>query len=128
MVGGSNKFRTSARLALAAIRLTVGTTALFAPKTFARRLEIDPDAQPAVLYIARMFGIRTIFIGADILVPDGALRNQALRAGVMIHMSDATAAAIAGLRRQLPPRAAMMAMLLSILNATLALIARRGRV
>jgi hypothetical protein len=127
MVIGSSNLQTPARLALAAIRLTVGTTALFAPRMFARRLDVDPDAQPAILYVARMFGIRTIFIGADILVRDEALRNQALRAGVIIHISDATAAAIAGLRRQIPPRAAFMAMLLSSINATLAVIARRGK-
>lgn len=126
MAGNSSRVPTLARLALATIRITVGSTALFVPRAFARSLEVDPDIHPAVIYVSRMFGIRTIFIGTDILVRDEALRTMALRTGVVIHLSDATAAAIAGARRQIPRSAAVRAMLLSSLNAGLAVVAHRG--
>lgn len=125
MAIGSNNLQTPARLALAGIRLTVGTIALLAPRTFARQLEVDPNLHPAVIYVARMFGIRTIFIGADLLSRDEALRARALRTGVVIHVSDATAAGIAALRHQIPARAALRAMLLSSINAALAVLAQR---
>lgn len=125
-MNASTGIQTIARFALAGIRLTVGSIALFAPRSFARQLEVDPATSPAVIYVARMFGIRTIFIGFDLLLRDPPLRALALRTGVIIHVSDATAAGIAALRHQIPPRAAIKAMLVSSLNAALAVIARRG--
>jgi hypothetical protein len=125
MAGNPTQRQTLARLALATIRLTVGTTALFAPRAFARHLDVDAGSDPAVIYVARLFGIRTIFIGTDILLRDEALRAQALRTGVVIHLSDATAAAIAALFGQIPRRAAVKAMILSSINAALAIIAQR---
>ena len=50
--------------ALALIRLVNGGLALVAPRWLARRLGVDPTAQPAMLYALRMFGIRTVLIGA----------------------------------------------------------------
>jgi len=126
-VSNLNRVQTLARLALATIRITVGTTALFAPRVFARRVEVDPDRHPAVIYFARLYGVRTIVIGTDLLLRDEAMRTLALRTGVVIHLSDAAAAAIAGARHQIPRRAAVKAMLLSSLNAGLAIVAQRGR-
>src|SRR5438132_7897338 len=82
--------------ALAVIRLVNGTLALFAPGWLARRLGVNPETQPAMLYVFRMFGIRTILIAADLwLEPDR--RRRALRQGILIHASDAGAALIAAL-------------------------------
>lgn len=112
-----------ARMALACIRLVNGTAALVAPAGFARRLGIDPAAQPGSLYAFRLFGIRTIVIGAELLSSDQATRGRALRTGVLVHSVDATAALIAGATGRLPARAATTAVLVSTTNAFLAAVA-----
>ena len=63
--------RSTARYTLAAIRLFNGGVALFAPETLARRLGADPQANGAVIYVLRMFGIRTVVIGTERIVNGG---------------------------------------------------------
>ena len=112
--------------ALAVIRLVNGIVALFAPAWLARRLNVDPDKQPAMLYVFRMFGIRTVFIGADLwLNPEG--RARALRQGIVIHGSDTTAALIAFIFGQLPVRSALTAVAISSVNTALAVYATTHR-
>ncbi len=115
-----------ARIALAGIRLFNGAAALFAPAVLARQLGIDPTAHPAVIYVFRLFGIRTILIAADFLLPNPEVRAHALRVGVIIHASDATAAALAGIQGQLPRRAAITTTLISTTNVILAVLARKS--
>ena len=93
-----------ARHALAAIRIVNGAAALFAPRLVARILGVDPDKSPAVLYVLRMFGVRTLVIGTELLVAEGERLEDALRVGIAIHASDTVAAVIAGFRHQLPAR------------------------
>src|ERR687897_2131008 len=93
-----------ARTTLTAIRLFNGVAALFVPTTLARRLGVDPEANPAALYALRLFGVRTILIGAQLLLRDSGVRTHSLRVAPVIHALDATAALIAGERGQLPRR------------------------
>ncbi len=120
--------RTSdaARVLLAAIRLANGSVTLVSPGTFARRAGVDAAASPSALYALRLFGVRTVFIGLDLLQRDPAGRARALRVAPLIHLSDVAAAAIAGTQRQLPARAARTAILVSSANVFLSLLARRS--
>ena len=118
--------RSTARYTLAAIRLFNGGTALFAPEQLARRLGADPQANGAVIYALRIFGIRTVMIGAELLVLRGEALDRSLRKGVLIHASDTVAAAAAGAKGYLPPRTAALTTLISTVNTGLA-IAARGR-
>ena len=127
MPARSERARDVARILLASIRLFNGAVALLAPAALARRLEGTPEANPAVLYALRLFGVRTVVIGAELLLGDEAQRARSLRTGVAIHASDATAAVVAGVRRQLPARVAATAALISIVNTALALTARPRR-
>jgi hypothetical protein len=113
-----------ARIALAGIRLFNGIAALFAPGALARRLGVDPGSNPAALYVLRLFGVRTVLIGAQLLLRDDGLRAHSLRIAPVIHALDATAAVIAGVQRQLPPRAAATAALISTTNVVLAIVAQ----
>lgn len=112
--------RDHARLALAAIRLVNGTLALVAPETLLRRLGADPDANKVAIYPMRMFGIRTVVLGVQLLVDHPS--PQADRFGVLIHATDSATAITAGIRRQLPPRVAKMAAAISLTNTALAVI------
>jgi hypothetical protein len=114
----------SARVALAGVRIINGAAGLFAPRLLAGRLEVESAAAP-MSYPFRMFGIRTILIGADLLARDPAVRRHAVRAAIVVHASD-TVSAFAGLRSgALPRRAARMTTAISALNVALAVLANR---
>ena len=110
-----------ARITLAGIRLFNGVAALFVPAWLARRLGLDPNANPAALWL---FGVRTVLIGAQLLLRDSGMRAHSLHVAPVIHALDATAALIGGDRGQLPRRAATTAALISTVNTVLAVIAQ----
>src|SRR5689334_15338756 len=112
--------RDHARVALATVRLVNGTMALLTPETMIRRLGADPDAEPVAVHPLRMFGIRTVVLGVQLLVDEPTRRTS--RAGVVIHASDTASAIMAGLRRRLPARVAVAAAGISLTNTALALI------
>ena len=127
MAGKFDLTHDYARITLAGIRLFNGVAALFVPATLARRLGVDPNANPAALYALRLFGVRTVLIGAQLLLRDGGMRAHSLRVAPAIHSLDASAALIAGERGQLPRRAATTAAIISSVNTVLAIVAlKRG--
>jgi hypothetical protein len=127
MAGKLDLAHDYARITLAGIRLFNGVAALFVPATLARQLGVDPAANPAALYALRLFGVRTVLIGAQLLLRDGGVRAHSLRVAPAIHALDASAALIAGGRGQLPQRAATTAAVISSVNTLLAIVAlKRG--
>jgi hypothetical protein len=127
MAGKIDLAHDYARITLAGIRLFNGVAALFVPATLARQLGVDPAANPAALYALRLFGVRTVLIGAQLLLRDGGVRAHSLRVAPAIHALDASAALIAGERGQLPRRAATTAAIISSVNTVLAIVAlKRG--
>ena len=121
----SHGTRDFARRLLAAIRLFNGGAGLLFPEVLARRMGIDPDQNPGTLYFIRMFGVRTVLIGWDLLRPER--RAQALSAAVFIHGSDTLAAGIAAFSGRLPGKMGLAITSISALNTVLALLASRGR-
>lgn len=119
--------RSKAHLALGGIRLFNGVFALFAPRAMCRRMGIDPEANPSAIYPLRMFGVRTIILGLELLVGRTERRRERLDTAVLIHASDTAAAATAGLRGHLPPRVGILATGISALNTLFAILARRPR-
>ena len=112
--------RDHARLALATIRLVNGTLALAAPNALLRRLGADPNVNKVAIYPMRMFGIRTVVLGVQLLID--APSPEAARFGVLIHATDAATAITAGVRRELPPRVAAMTSMISLINTGLAVV------
>jgi hypothetical protein len=107
--------------ALAAIRLFNGAAGLLAPDLLIRRL--DPEREPpspAAIYAFRLFGIRTILLGLDLLTTRDERLREELRDGVLIHGSDTATAATLGLSGRLPPRTAALTTLISAANTVLA--------
>lgn len=115
-------YRDYARILLAGIRLLNGAAALFAPKLLARQFGDNPNH--AIIYVLRLFGVRTIIVGIELLVPDEELRASALRYAIPIHASDTLAAAFAGIQGQLPSRVSIMLTAISGVNTALAIIAQ----
>jgi hypothetical protein len=115
-----------ARVALAMIRLINGSLGLFAPQRLIRQLDGDPESNAIAIYALRMFGIRTILIGRDLLRGSGPERDQALRVAPIIHASDTASVALLGLQGRISSRLALKLTAISALNTVLALIARPG--
>ena len=115
-------YRDYARILLAGIRLFNGTAALFAPTLLARQFKDNPNS--AVIYVLRLFGVRTIIAGIELLVPDEEVRASALRYALPIHASDTLSAALAGIQGQLPPQVSILLAALSGANTGLAILAQ----
>jgi hypothetical protein len=116
--------RDGARITLAGVRILNGSLGLLAPGLLAGRMGAQAEAGAAV-YAFRMFGIRTILIGADLLARDPNVRRHAVRLAVLVHVSDTLSAISAGVRHEVPRRAAMTATAISSLNVVLSLLAGR---
>lgn len=113
--------RKRAAQTLGVIRLVNGGAALFAPKSMARVMGIDPEEHPQMMYFMRMFGIRTVLLGLHLLTADGEELERAMRIGIVIHASDTAAASIALFTGALPKRAAVTAVVISKVNTALAI-------
>ena len=111
-------------VALGLVRLANGLLALFAPALMLRALGSSQSDSPPATYILRMFGIRTVYLGLDLLAASPAHRRDALQRAPVIHATDALAALTAGITRQLPPRSAATTVAISSVNLALALVAR----
>ncbi len=116
--------RDLARVTLAGIRLVNGGLGLLAPAWLVRQLDADPAGNPVARYAFRMFGVRTIVIGAELLLPEGPIRDHAVRTAPVIHAADIIAAVVGGIHGRLPRRVAITIVLISSLNTVLAILAR----
>ncbi|GGZ70426.1 hypothetical protein ACFOOM_03510 [Streptomyces echinoruber] len=106
---------------LAAIRLFNGAAGLLTPELLIRRF--DPDREPpgpAAVYAFRLFGIRTVLLGLDLLTHSGDRLRADLLEGVLIHGSDTATAATLGVHGHVPPRTAVLTTLISAVNTALA--------
>lgn len=116
--------REWAGVLLAVIRVVNGVAAILGPGVLLRRLGLNPETNPGGYYAFRMFGIRTILIGMELLAWGPAVKERSLRLAPLIHLSDTLLAAYAGWRRQIPSHTATLATGISALNFLLALLAQ----
>jgi hypothetical protein len=110
-----------ARYALAAVRLVNGGVGLVAPRLFIGRFDPDRPASPAAIYAFRLFGVRTILIGLDLLRP--ARAQRAAREGVLIHASDTVTAASLAISGAIPRNTGIVTTAISAGNVVLAVLA-----
>jgi hypothetical protein len=115
-----------ARVTLAGIRIANGATGLLAPQALAGRLGAAESAGP-MGYPFRMFGIRTILIGLDLLSSDRTVRRHAVREAVWVHASDTVSAVVTGVTGGLPRKGAVAATAISAINTGLAVLAARDQ-
>ena len=118
-------FGTAAGRTLAAIRIANGALGLVAPQVLVKRTSTDP-ATVEPYYAFRMFGIRTIVLGLDLLTLTGAAQDRARAQAVVVHATDTACAALGGLRGDLTPRAARTTVAISAVNTVLAVVAHRA--
>jgi hypothetical protein len=107
---------------LAGIRLANGVLGLLAPQVLIRRLGTDPEVEASAVYPFRLFGIRNIVLGVDLLTTNDAESRRASTASVIIHGTDLASAVLSGLRGDIPPKSARIITIISGTNTALALI------
>jgi hypothetical protein len=116
-----------ARVLLALVRIVNGTLGLLAPSVTSGPLteSEDREAREPAHYPFRLFGVRTVIIGAELLSKDPYVRERAVRLALPIHATDTMSAALGGLLGEIPPKSAVRLTALSGTNTLLALLARR---
>jgi hypothetical protein len=114
---------TAAVRALAAIRIVNGTLGLLAPHVLVRRTSSDPTTTEPY-YAFRMFGVRTVVLGIDLLTLTGPAQERARTQAVIIHATDTASALLGGLRGDVPPRVARATVAISAVNTALAVVAK----
>ena len=116
-----------ARRTLAQARLAIGVGALVAPRLTGRLMGIDPAANPAAPYLARIFGARELYMAVPFLMPTPSLDEAELASrAVAVDAVDAAASLMAGLRGYVPWRAAFPATLAGVVGAWLGTVAARN--
>ena len=111
--------------ALAGIMLVNGSLGIVAPRFLIRRLGVKPEIEPGMIYVFRMFGVRTLFIAVD-LFRRPHQRGNSLREGIAVHGTDMTAALVAAALGQLPWRPALLVAGISFTNTLLAAAGARA--
>jgi hypothetical protein len=114
---------SKARYVLAAIRIVNGLLALVAPSLIIKRFGEDPDSDAAAVYGLRLFGVRTVLIGADLVTQRGRPLEHTVNQAVLIHASDTLTAAALGASGRLRPAMAAPITAISALNTVLAIAA-----
>jgi hypothetical protein len=115
-----------ARKTLGTIRIVNGAAGLVAPEFLLRRLAVDSTTNQPANYAFRMFGIRTLIIGADLWLLRGDEQRRAVKLAVLIHATDTLSAAASAVRGDLPRKQGLLVTGISAVNTALAIAAARS--
>jgi hypothetical protein len=102
------KQREKAVNAIAIGRMAVGAGAWLTPNLSGRLFGLDPDGNPQLPYVGRLFGARDVVLGAGALRSPKKQKDTWVTAGLACDVADVAAGALAGARGQLPPAAAAL--------------------
>lgn len=108
------------------VRAAIGIGAWLAPRFSGRLFGLDPEANPQLPYLGRLFGARDAALAFGLSANSGAQRMQWLRIGLACDLADAVAGALAGRSGELPPRAAALVTGTALLAAGLGVAALRS--
>jgi hypothetical protein len=84
------------------------------------------NASPVAYYPHRLFGIRTLLLGLDLLMLTGRSRERALQQAVAIHGVDTLSAVKSGARAEVALKFAITTTCISAVNTLLAAAALAG--
>jgi hypothetical protein len=117
----------TARRSFGPVRLVEGVLALAAPRLLLGRLVTDPEQDPSGSYPFRLFGVRSVPIGADRLILTGDRAGPESKVAVAIQATDTAKPATRLLTGHLPWRAGSVASLACAVHSLLGQIAAPGR-
>jgi hypothetical protein len=104
----SKSDREKAVNAIAAGRIAVGASAWLTPNLAGRLFGLDPEGNPQLPYVGRLFGARDVVLGAGVLRSPRKQKENWLAAGFACDVADVAAGILAGARGQLPPASAAL--------------------
>src|SRR5215210_7895380 len=104
----SRKQQDKAKDAVAISRIAVGAGAWLMPNLSGRMFGMDPEGNPQLSYIGRLFGARDVALGAGVLRSPRKQKDAWVAAGMACDVADVGAGALAGIRGTLPPSSAAM--------------------
>ncbi|MCW2866734.1 MAG: hypothetical protein JWR20_922 [Marmoricola sp.] len=93
---------------LALARLTLGTVSLVSPRLAARTFLLDPDTNPQLGPMTRLFGSREAALGAITLLSSGKARQQVVQLGVAVDGADAFAGLAGAVRGEVSKPAGLL--------------------
>ena len=102
------KQRDKAKDAVAIGRIAVGAGTWLAPNLSGRLFGLDPEGNPQLPYVGRLFGARDVVLGAGVLRSSRKQKDAWVAAGLACDAADVAAGALAGARGTLPPAAAAL--------------------
>ena len=94
---------------LIAARTALGTGALLAPRQTGRLFFLDPEANPEVVFVGRMWGARNLALAAGLRSARGPHLHATRQVNVAVDVADALAAWLAWREGSLPAPAALLA-------------------
>ncbi|CAN5503971.1 hypothetical protein BH23ACT9_BH23ACT9_18120 [soil metagenome] len=96
-----------ARRNLAYLRLGLGAMWL-TPRLGAKIFGLDPDQQTSVKFLARLFAVRDVALGAALLQAGPADADRQVDLGIMVDAADLAAIVMAGARREIGARTVLL--------------------
>lgn len=126
MTGNEARTASFGRVALGLVRLVNGVLGLFVPHRLIGRIDHAEPPSPAAIYAFRLFGVRTILLGRDLLVGSDSMRRKAVAEAPLIHASDTATATLLTVTGRVPVRSGVPLIAISAVNTLLALLAKRG--
>lgn len=110
---------------LIGLRSAIGVGAWAAPRLSGRLFGLDPEANPQLPYLGRLFGVRDAALAVGLATNTGQQRAQWLQIGIMCDLADAAAGVLSGRKGELPPQATVLVTATALLAAGLGVAALR---
>lgn len=104
---------------LALGRIAVGSLSLISPRHAAKAFLLDPELNPQLSYVTRLFGSREVALGVLTLASSGAARRALVQAGIAVDAGDAFTG-VAGAASGAVPRPAGALLTLAAVGAVAA--------
>jgi len=105
-------------------RIAVGTVSLLSPKLAARLFLLDPDSNPQLPYLGRLFGSREIALGMITLAaPDGEARRRLIQVGVAVDAADALTGIVSAASGSVPKKTALLLTVAGVASTTTGVLA-----
>jgi hypothetical protein len=108
---------------LTGLRTSVGAGAWIAPRVTGKLFGLDATANPQLPYVARLFGIRDVALGAGLQMSSGEDRRRWLQLGIACDVADATAGILAGRRGDLSKVSTVLVTLPALMGIALGVAA-----
>jgi hypothetical protein len=88
---------------LTTLRFVIGSGPWVAPRLSGRLFGLDPDGNPQLTYMARLFGVRNLVLGCTLASTEGDTRRLWWQVGVAVDAVDAVASVLAMRKAEVSP-------------------------